>query len=242
MQAPLTPVVDFAWMRDLLANDPSLSLSQKLREKREDRGLTQEEIGRRLNPPMKQATVSTYERDPGKLRQRGAQFAISFFEAYGFTRTEAVEFTRQLFEEVTELLQPRRTEGLTVVSGGTTINVYAAGTGPAWGDTEVLEQFFLPGIKGQHIGLKATGDSMAPYLHKGDIAIVLCDDGAVAPGDMCAVWLADDGCVVKRFVAEHPNGALLLESLNPDDPAERFFTAPMGSRVIGKVVRRLLTD
>lgn len=230
-------------MRDLLANDPSLSLSQKLREKREDQGLTQEEIGRRLNPPMKQATVSTYERDPGKLRQRGAQFAISFFEAYGFSRDEAVEFTRQLFEEVTELLRPREGgEGLAFVGGGSTINIYAAGTGPAWGDTEVLDQVFLPGIVGQHIGLKATGDSMAPYLSKGDVAIVLCDDGAVAAGDMCAVWLADDGCVIKRLVWEAPTGELMLESLNPADPKDKVFKAPLGSRVIGKVVWRLLKD
>lgn len=243
MQAPLSPVVDFAWMRDLLASDPRLSLSQKLREKREDTGLTQEEIGRIVRPPMKQATVSTYERDPEKLIPRGIEFSISFFRAYGFNEYEAIELARQLFSGVTELLRRRSEEGLSVVGGGSTINIYAAGTGPAWGDVEVLEQVFLPGIgPGQYIGLKATGDSMVPYLRKGDVAIVLCDDGAVAPGDMCAVWLADDGCVVKRFVVEHPDGTLLLESMNPQDPSKRYFTAPLGSRVIGKVIRRLLHD
>lgn len=230
-------------MSDLLVNDPRLSLSEKLREKREDTGVTQDEIGRALQPPMKQATVSTYERDPGKLVPRGIDFAISFFRAYGFSESEARQLTRQVFPGLDDLFEPSSSEGLVPITEGSYINVYSAGTGPAWGDTEVLERVFIPGLtEGQHIGLKATGDSMDPYLKRGDTAIVLCDDGAVKRGDMCAVWLADDGCVIKRLVAETADGLLLLESLNPTDPSERYFSAPLGSRVIGKVVKRLVDE
>ncbi len=224
-------------MRGLLADDSSLRLSETLREQLKDK------VGRSLNPPIAQATISLYERDAGKLVQCGAPFAIPFFEANGLTGENAVDVARQLIENLAALLRPRSSEGLPDVTEGRVINVYAAGKGPAWGDTEVLEQVSIPGIEGDRsIGLMASGDSMAPYLWRGDIAIVECDDGLETPGDMCAVWIADDGCVIERLVAEHPNGALLLESINPNGPAERFFTAPMGSRVIGKVVRRLLKD
>lgn len=225
-------------------------LTERLREKREDGAsldrsyYQQGAIGARLNPPIKQATVSQYEREPERLLSRGPEFALQFFREYGFTEPEAQALTRELFADVARLFSgdaPQETA--VVITDGGWVNVYAAGTGPAWGDTDVLETVFIPGLKpGTHIGLKATGDSMAPYLKRGDTAIVLRDDGAVEPGDYCAVWLADDGCVIKRFVRELGDGTLLLESLNPPSEAERYFAAPMGSRVLGKVVNRLLSD
>ncbi|MBX3139875.1 MAG: S24/S26 family peptidase [Trueperaceae bacterium] len=125
---------------------------------------------------------------------------------------------------------------------GVHINVYGAGTGPAWGDTDILDTLYIPGLKANHdyIGLKATGDSMSPYLTHGDVAIIHRDEGTVQPGDYCAVWLSDDGCVVKRLVQELDDGTLLLESLNPSNGEPRYFQAPPGSRVLGKVIHRLL--
>lgn len=125
------------------------------------------------------------------------------------------------------------------------VPVYPAGTGPAWDLEDALEPLHLPAdlYAGRRlIGLKAMGDSMAPYLPAGATAVIVHDDGLVSPGDYCGVRMADDGVVVKRFVRELEDGALLLESLNPDPGEERLFTAPLGSRVIGKVVRRIFED
>lgn len=122
------------------------------------------------------------------------------------------------------------------------VNVYGTGTGPAWGDTDILDTLFIPGLKPNHnyIGLKAHGDSMTPYLSKGEVAFILRDEGSVQPGDYCAVWLSNDGCVIKRLVQGLDDGTLLLESLNPPQGENRYFQAPDGSRILGKVVHRLL--
>lgn len=129
-----------------------------------------------------------------------------------------------------------------VLSDGVQINVYGAGTGPAWGDTDILETLYIPGLKPDrdYIGLRATGDSMSPYLSKGEVAVIHRDEGSVQPGDYAAVWLSNDGCVIKRLVQELDDGTLLLESLNPPDGEPRYFQAPDGSRVLGKVIHRLL--
>ena len=129
-----------------------------------------------------------------------------------------------------------------LLSDGVQINVYGAGTGPAWGDTDILEILYIPGLKPDrdYIGLRATGDSMSPYLSKGEVAVIHRDEGSVQPGDYAAVWLSNDGCVIKRLVQELDDGTLLLESLNPPDGEPRYFQAPDGSRVLGKVIHRLL--
>jgi len=129
-----------------------------------------------------------------------------------------------------------------LLSDGVQINVYGAGTGPAWGDTDILETLYIPGLKPDrdYIGLRATGDSMSPYLSKGEVAVIHRDEGSVQPGDYAAVWLSNDGCVIKRLVQELDDGTLLLESLNPPDGEPRYFQAPDGSRVLGKVIHRLL--
>lgn len=126
---------------------------------------------------------------------------------------------------------------------GRRINVYPAGTGPAWDLHDVLEVTYLPEDMYPNqdvVGLKAMGDSMAPYLPKNAIAVIVLDDGQAEPGDYCGVWLSDDGVVIKRFVQESPTGELLLESLNPEPGEPTLFTAPLGSRIMGKVDRRIL--
>lgn len=125
------------------------------------------------------------------------------------------------------------------------VPVYPAGTGPAWDLEEVLETLMMPAdlYRGKDLlGLRAMSASMEPYLPEGAIAVIVHDDGMVEPGDFCGIRMADDGVVVKRFVRELEGGLLLLESLNPSPDEERLFTAPLGSRVIGKVVRRVLQD
>lgn len=125
------------------------------------------------------------------------------------------------------------------------VDVYPAGTGPAWDLEEALEPLYLPAdlYSGKElIGLRAMSASMEPYLPEGAIAVIVHDDGLVKPGDFCGVRMSDDGVVVKRFVQELDGGVLLLESLNPEPGEDRLFTAPLGSRIIGKVIRRVLEN
>lgn len=227
-----------------------ITLTDRLRERREDlvqndpTRYTQAGIGARMHPALKQATVSLYEREPERLIPHGPTYAITFFNQYGFADEEAIAMARELFAEHTRVLGIGRGETAMVVDFGQLVYSYWAGTGPAWGDDEVVEKLIIPGLIDdgrQYVGLKATGDSMAPYLRKGDTAIVLRDEGSVRPGDCVGIWLADDGCVIKRFVQEL-GGLIILESLNPAPGEDRYFQAPLGSRILGRVVKRLLND
>ena len=51
-----------------------------------------------------------------------------------------------------------------------------------------------------------------------------------------AVWLADDGVVIKRFLGETEGGLLYLGN---DNPTHAPFLAPPGSRIVGVVVKRV---
>lgn len=221
-----------------MSNRPA-ALTAKLESKRLDKGIRQGEIAERLS--LSQQTVSIYERFPSRLKAKDAEFAVDFFHAYGFTLEEAHQLARELFADMAQVLS---LSGDTIPEkDGGAIPVYAAGTGPAWEDADVLERLFIPGLtgaeSGKYIALRAMGESMRPYLDKGDIAIVLCDDGVVAHGDYVAVWLSNDGCVIKRLVTVVEED-LILESLNPGIDEPSVFKAPPGSRVLGKVTQRLL--
>src|SRR5690606_17966275 len=126
----------------------------------------------RLEPKLAQATVSQYEREPQRLLPHGPGYARRFFQAYGLSEVEATNLTRELFSSTLQALGVSHEPVPDfVLSDGVQINVYGAGTGPAWGDTDILETLYIPGLKPDrdYIGLRATGDSMSPYLSKGEV-------------------------------------------------------------------------
>lgn len=193
-----------------------------------------------------QSYVSKLERGSldGTVKKWRGDRVWALLKAYRFPDHEILEIAKRFNLDLPPR-QPHLNSFQTdsVVSLGQTVKVYAAGTGPAWEDDDVLEVVAIPddiypGIP--KVGLKAMGESMEPYLPKGAVAVIVLDDGMVNPGDYCGVWLHGDGVVIKRFVQEGQGGELLLESLNPDPGESRFFVAPLGSRVMGKVVTRVL--
>ena len=123
---------------------------------------------------------------------------------------------------------------------GVHINVYGAGTGPAWGDTDILDTLYIPGLKANHdyIGLKATGDSMSPYLTHGTSP---SSTETKAPSTRRLLRRLAQRRMRRKTPRQrnrrrHPP----LESLNPSNGEPRYFQAPPGSRVLGKVIHRLL--
>lgn len=228
--------------------DPRMSLRERLRERREDLTkmdpkYTQGEIGKRLPGSPKQSTVSLYEREPERLIAHGPAYAETFFREYGFSEGEVASLTLELFSEYARALGLSKADSTVIVRGNQRVKVYATGTGPPWADDEVLEVLDIPGLPPSatpYVGLKAMGDSMSPYLRRGDVAVILRDEGAVKPGDCCGIWIADDGCIVKEFVQELPDGRLLLKSYNPAPGEHQYFPAPLGSRILGPVVKRVL--
>jgi len=89
------------------------------------------------------------------------------------------------------------------------------------------------------VGLRAADDRMAPYLSTEDVAVVLLDPHAARPGAFVAAFVPGHGHVFGRLVSV-PDGMVVLETLNPDRPGERWHTLPGNAHVIGPVVQRIL--
>lgn len=125
------------------------------------------------------------------------------------------------------------------------VPVYIAGTGPAWDYDEIVDHIYLPDdfyVGTELVGLRAMSQSMENYLRKGDIAVVALDPGLCKVGDICGVWIYGDGVMIKRYAQDLGEGRLLLESLKVVNGEDRFIMAEEGSRVMGKVVSRVLYD
>lgn len=221
--------------------------AQLLRKWRNKRGLTRveavDEINKFPGASVSYSHLNKLENGSRPLERANLELREAIRATYGISREEW-ESATGLHVPVTP---PRSsTSQYTAVPLTRRVDVYPAGTGPAWDLDDALDPpLHLPADlypEKQLVGLKAMGNSMAPYLPAGAIAVIVHDDGMVAPGDYCGVRMSDDGVVVKRFVRELEDGSLLLESLNPDRGEERLFTAPLGSRVIGKVIRRIFED
>ena len=227
--------------------DKGLTLGEQLRMKREDRrasdpDYSQENIAARLGRGFSQPTLSKIERGYKPAEELHPRDLQRLLDAYGFTSLEVAEladaYRLELFGEQPHLSSFQTDTQVPLQE----VPVYPAGTGPAWELDDVMDVVGVPasvapGVR--KIGLRAMSNSMTPYLPKGAVAVVALDDGMVKPGDFCGVWLHDAGVVVKRFVREAGN-ELLLESLNPEPGEERIFVAPLGSRIMGKVVKRVM--
>ena len=157
----------------------------------------------------------------------------------------ALEWTPEEFAEATGLELPGVTREPKAEDLGMPVEVYTlplirAGAGPPWYQDEAETiTLALPELKYPRDKLfvvRIVGDSMSPYLEDGDLAVVYQDPGLAAKGKAVAVWLADDGVVIKRFLGETEDGLLYLGN---DNPAYPPFLAPLGSRVIGVVVKRV---
>lgn len=219
-----------------------------LRRWRTAKGLSRVEAVDQINKlgvSLSYSHLNKIEGGSRPLEKASLQLREALRKLYGISREEWLEVIGLAVpvEEATRGSHYRPGSEYTEVPLTRRVEVYPAGTGPAWDLEEALDPLWLPAdlYPGKAmIGLKAMGDSMSPYLPVGAIAVIVHDDGMVEPGDYCGVRMADDGVVVKRFVRELGAGELLLESLNPGPNEKRLFTAPLGSRIIGPVVRRVL--
>lgn len=86
------------------------------------------------------------------------------------------------------------------------------------------------------IGLRVSGDSMAPYLEDGETAIIALDPSAVKPGMKVGAYIHGVGNVVRVFVRLEASGEYLLQALNAGDGEQAYFQAPPDSKLYGPVI------
>jgi len=192
---------------------------KRLRELREKRGLTLEQVAQDLG--LKNQYVSNYE-----LGKRRPDYEIlkSFAEYYDVTTDYLIEHTSD---------KPHR-KGVRIPVLG-----YVAGGIPIDAIEDVLDWEEIDedmARYGDYFALKIKGDSMEPRIFDGDIVIVRQQDD-VNSGDTAVVYVNGDEATCKK-IKKTPEGIYLI-STNPDyDP---FFysneqIAELPVAICGKVV------
>ena len=206
-----------------------------IKKRREELGISQEELA--LRADVSPSLVAKIEQGRHDLRN------VKLKNLYGLLR--ALEWTPEEFAEATGLELPGVSREPKAEDLGMPVEVYTlpliqAGAGPPWYQDEAeTVTLALPELKYPRDKLfvvRIVGDSMSPYLEEGDLAVVYQDPGLAAKGKAVAVWLADDGVVIKRFLGETEDGLLYLGN---DNPTHAPFLAPPGSRIVGVVVKRV---
>ena len=86
---------------------------------------------------------------------------------------------------------------------------------------------------GEYLALRVKGDSMAPKISEGDVAIIR-QQPTVENGQIAAVRVADDTATLKKF---YQNGSqVTLVPLNPDYPTQIYDLRETHIDIIGRLV------
>jgi repressor LexA len=192
---------------------------------RDDRGLTDAEVGRRTG--ISKSTFSDWKR--GKSTPKADKL---------FRIAQVLGVTPEFLTGMTDL---RFVSGGTKNTPSITVPVVgdvAAGY-PVFAREEILDYEELDARyfqAGQFFGLRIAGDSMEPDIHKGDVVIVRKQEDADT-GDICVVKVNGERATCKRI--KKTEDGLMLISVNPNYlpmvfSAEQIAQLPVS--IIGKVV------
>lgn len=195
-------------------------IRERLREQREDLRLQQGDIGAAMDPPIKQSTVSLYEREPLRLVGRGLEFTRSFFRQYRFDEAAAERLTRDVFSEFAEAFgQGESQQGALRIPGGLVmVPVLGVANGGRPGSYGLPVEPEM--IRGDNTrAYQVEGNSMATNTADGGIrdgSWVLVDMSLTNPanGRVFLLEIIGDGMTVKRlrrfgsdwlFVSDNPD-------------------------------------
>jgi len=219
--------------------DPAVVFpGEAIRKRREELGLSLRELARRAG--VSYALIGALERGDIDLRRSRTSTIYGLLRALEWTPEEFAKATGLELPGVTRESKEPKPEDLGMPVEVYTLPLIQAGAGPPWYQDEVeTVTLAVPELKypkDKLFVVRIVGDSMSPYLEDGDLAVVYQDPGLASKGRAVAVWLADDGVVIKRFLGETEDGLLYLGN---DNPTHAPFLAPPGSRIVGVVVKRV---
>lgn len=200
-----------------------MTLPSRIKQLREERGLTQIELAKILK--ISNTTLSQYEtgaRVPSDdIKTALADyFGVSLDFLFGRTnqRTKAVESPKGV-----------RIPVLGDVAAGLPIEAVENIV-----DYEEIDQAMA--ASGEHFGLRLKGDSMEPRMKDGDVVIVRKQED-VKSGDVAVVLVNGDSATVKR-IKKGPSGITLIPNNPVYDPM--FYSSDeieqLPVRILGKVV------
>lgn len=113
--------------------------------------------------------------------------------------------------------------------------VRAGAGGLAFQDHLGHEPAYIEGRADDYFYLKVVGDSMAPQINEGDLALVRIQPTA-ENGELVVAIIDEEEGTIKKLLKK--SGALVLQSFNPEHPPRIFTGREMNSvRIVGKVVQ-----
>ena len=208
-----------------------MSIGKNIKILRESKGLTQDELGKKIGVSGK--TVSSWELETKTPRMGAIQRLADFFDV---TKSEIIEDDDDSID-----IYSSDTQLHPSIPGSKWIPV--VGTIPAGTPVEAIEEILdyeeispQMASQGEHFALKIKGQSMEPKISDSDVVIVRKQDDCDS-GDVAVVLVNGDEATVKRIKKE-PSGIMLIPSNPAYEPKfysnEQVKNLPV--RIIGKVV------
>ena len=206
-----------------------IDIGRMVKQLRKERGLTQDELAKRLH--CSKQVISLYE---GNKRQP----SYDMLEAMADVFNVPISFLISDEDRGREL---SKIYGVPVTPVDSIILVPLVGSIRCGPDGFAMQDVegYIPAANVKHptdcFYLRVTGDSMAPRIVDGDIALIRKQDD-VDSGDLAAVIINGEEGTLKKVI-KHPS-TIILQSFNPAY-APRVFTGPDMERVHiqGKVLR-----
>ena len=204
-----------------------MKMGEYIRKLRTEHGLTQEELGQKLNPKVNRAAVNKWE--GGKVANIKRSHIEQMAKIFGVDPVKLMCFETET--------PPRLMIDDSVIVP--VLGKVAAGI-PLFAEENIVGQIrcseeMAAGC--ELFALKVEGDSMLPRIHDGDILIVRQQDDADSGDIVIALVNGNDGCVKK--LVKYDSGGCALVSLNPVYEPMVFDKAAVYEvpvRIVGKVI------
>jgi repressor LexA len=114
-------------------------------------------------------------------------------------------------------------------------SVRAGAGGLAFEDREGVEPAHIQGRAEDYFYLKVVGNSMAPHINEGDLALIRIQPTAES-GDLVVALIDEEEGTIKKLLKK--SGTIVLQAFNPEHPPRIFTGREMNSvRIVGKVVQ-----
>lgn len=179
---------------------------ERLRKIRESLGLGVREAARLSQGLVSHAQISNLEKDLSAWRKAQLSTVHGLALAYGRSVEQLLREVGGVESEVEEDLD---------AIGIRTAPVYdLVGAGLGLEGGRVIDQLDIPSSwRGEFVGYKITGQSMAPSIPEGSTVAVKVQDWA-EPGQIIVCFTSEHGMLLKYFAGVTPDGYNILTSLN----------------------------
>lgn len=197
-----------------------------IKQLRKEHGMTQEELGQKMNPPLQRAAIAKWETGRTQNIKRSQIEQLS--QLFDVKPSELMRIRK---EDVNEYYQDmEETSGIKIP----VLGKVAAGI-PIEMIEDIVDYEEIPQSMtktGDYFALQVKGDSMQPRICEGDVLIIKKQDDAES-GDIVIATVNGQDATCKRLM-KYAEGISLM-SLNQEyDPM--FFSNSDDVKIIGKVV------